>query len=69
MALSAGICFVGLRLFFGLFPGFAQAYPTRSSPPAAQHLALTAYYMISGFAVSAERAFIAVAIVLVARRC
>ena len=58
MALSAGICFVGLRLFVGLFPGFAQAYPTKKLAAGSALLALTAYYMISGFAVSAERAFI-----------
>ncbi len=66
MALSAGICFVGLRLFFGLFPGFAQAYPTKKLAAGSALLALTAYYMISGFAVSAERAFIMMAIMLVA---
>jgi ComEC/Rec2-related protein len=66
MALSAGICFVGLRLFFGLFPGFAQAYPTKKFAAGSALLALTAYYMISGFAVSAERAFIMMAIMLVA---
>jgi competence protein ComEC len=66
MALSAGIFFVGLRYALGLLPGFAQAYPTKKIAAAAALLALTAYYMISGFAVSAERAFIMMAIMLIA---
>jgi ComEC/Rec2-related protein len=66
MALSAGIFFVGLRHALGLLPGFAQAYPTKKIAAAAALLALTAYYMISGFAVSAERAFIMMAIMLIA---
>jgi competence protein ComEC len=66
MALSAGIFFVGLRSAFGLFPGFAQAYPTKKIAAAGALIALTAYNMISGFAVSAERAFIMMAIMLIA---
>jgi competence protein ComEC len=64
MALSAGIFFVGLRSLLGLFPGFAQAYPTKKIAASGALLALTAYYLISGFAVSAERAFIMMAIML-----
>lgn len=66
MALSAGIFFVGLRSLLGLFPAFAQAYPAKKIAASGALLALTAYYLISGFAVSAERAFIMMAIMLVA---
>ncbi|QFY60024.1 ComEC family competence protein [Rhizobium grahamii] len=66
MALSAGIFFIGLRAVFGLFPAFAQAYPTKKIAAAGALAALTAYYLISGFAVSAERAYIMMAIMLVA---
>ncbi|MBW9117490.1 ComEC/Rec2 family competence protein [Rhizobium cauense] len=66
MALSAGIFFVGLRLLLSLFPSIVQAYPTKKIAAAGALVALTAYYMISGFAVSAERAFIMMAIMLAA---
>ncbi|KRB53017.1 hypothetical protein ASE04_07265 [Rhizobium sp. Root708] len=66
MALSAGIFFIGLRCIFGLFPAFAQAYPTKKIAAAGALAALTAYYLISGFAVSAERAYIMMAVMLVA---
>lgn len=66
MALSAGIFFVGLRIILSLFPGIAQAWPTKKIAAAGALAAVTAYYLISGFAVSAERAFIMMAIMLVA---
>lgn len=66
MALSAGIFFVGLRVILSLFPGIAQAWPTKKIAAAGALAAVTAYYLISGFAVSAERAFIMMAIMLVA---
>jgi ComEC/Rec2-related protein len=43
-----------------------QAYPTKKIAAAGALVALTTYYMISGFAVSAERAFIMMAINLAA---
>jgi competence protein ComEC len=66
MALSAGIFFVGLRILLSLFPGIAQAWPTKKIAAAGALAAVTAYYLISGFAVSAERAFIMMAIMLIA---
>ena len=66
MALSAGIFFVGLRVILSLFPGIAQAWPIKKIAAAGALAAVTAYYLISGFAVSAERAFIMMAIMLVA---
>lgn len=66
MALSAGIFFVGLRKLLSLFPTLAQAYPTKKVAAAFALFGLTAYYMISGFAVSAERAYIMMAIMLTA---
>jgi len=65
-ALSAGIFFVGLRQLLSLFPSIVQAYPTKKIAAAGALVALTTYYMISGFAVSAERAFIMMAINLAA---
>ncbi|WP_064691490.1 ComEC/Rec2 family competence protein [Rhizobium aegyptiacum] len=66
MALSAGIFFVGFRMLLSLFPGVSQAYPTKKFAAAGALVAVTAYFLISGFAVSAERAFIMMAIMLIA---
>ncbi|OCJ12276.1 hypothetical protein A6U86_04415 [Rhizobium sp. AC27/96] len=66
MALSAGIFYIGLRYLFSLFPGVAQAWPTKKVAAFGALVTVTAYYLISGFGVSAERAFIMMAIVLVA---
>ncbi|MBX5221697.1 MULTISPECIES: ComEC/Rec2 family competence protein [unclassified Rhizobium] len=66
MALSAGIFFVGFRMLLCLFPGVAQAYPTKKIAAAGALMAVTAYYLISGFGVSAERAFIMMTIMLIA---
>lgn len=66
MALSAGIFYIGLRYLFSLFPGLAQAWPTKKIAAFSALVTLTAYYLISGFGVSAERAFIMMAIMLVA---
>jgi ComEC/Rec2-related protein len=66
MALSAGIFFVGFRTVLCFFPGIAQAWPVKKIAAAGALTAVTAYFLISGFAVSAERAFIMMAIMLVA---
>ncbi|MGO6938456.1 ComEC/Rec2 family competence protein [Rhizobium johnstonii] len=66
MALSAGIFFVGFRMLLSLIPGIAEAYPTKKIAAAGALIAVTAYFLISGFAVSAERAFIMMAIMLIA---
>ncbi|MBB3453303.1 ComEC/Rec2-related protein [Rhizobium sp. BK313] len=66
MALSAGIFYVGLRYALSLFFGMAQAWPTKKIAAFGALVTVTAYYLISGFGVSAERAFIMMAIMLVA---
>jgi ComEC/Rec2-related protein len=66
MALSAGIFYIGLRYLFSLFPGAVQAWPTKKFAAFGALLTVTAYYLVSGFGVSAERAFIMMAIMLVA---
>ncbi|MDO1583918.1 ComEC/Rec2 family competence protein [Rhizobium oryzicola] len=64
MALAAGIFFVGVRTGLALFPGFAQRYPVKKIAAAGALMMVTAYYAISGFGVSAERAYIMMAIML-----
>src|SRR3546814_7436304 len=66
MALAAGIFFVGLRVCLGFFTGFAQAWPVKKIAAFGALLMATAYYLISGFAVSAERAYLMMAVMLIA---
>lgn len=66
MALAAGIFFIGVRAALSLFTGFAQRYPIKKFAAAGALATACAYYLISGFAVSAERAFLMMAILLIA---
>ena len=66
MALASGIFFVGLRLAFSLFPAFAQRWPVKRIAAFAALLMTLAYYLISGFAVSAERAWLMMSVMLIA---
>lgn len=66
MALAAGIFFVGVRSIFSLFPGFNQRHPVKKFAAGGALVMVCAYYLISGFAVSAERAFLMMAILLIA---
>lgn len=66
MALASGIFFVGLRMALSLLPGFAQAFPIKKIAAAGALLAAFAYLLISGYQVSAVRAFLMTAIMLVA---
>ncbi len=66
MALAAGIFFVGVRTVLSAFMSFAQVYPVKKLAAFGALVMLTAYYLISGFGVSAERAYIMMAIMLVA---
>ena len=66
MALAAGIFFVGVRSVLSIFTGFAQAYPIKKIAAFGALLMVTAYYLISGFGVSAERAYVMMAVLLIA---
>ncbi|MCJ9750617.1 ComEC family competence protein [Neorhizobium sp. BETTINA12A] len=66
MALAAGIFFVGVRTVLAVFMGFGHAYPVKKIAALGALIMVTAYYLISGFGVSAERAYIMMAIMLVA---
>ncbi len=66
MALAAGIFFVGARTALSLFTGFAQTYPVKKIAAAGALVMATAYYSISGFGVSAERAYIMMVVMLIA---
>lgn len=66
MVLAAGLFFVGLRAAFSLLPEVAQRFPVKKWAAAGAILGISAYYMISGFAVSAERAYLMTLIMLAA---
>eukprot|EP00913_Durusdinium_trenchii_P008236 g7733.t1 len=66
MALAAGIFFVGLRTLLALSPGLAQALPVKKIAATGALAMVTGYYLISGFGVSAQRAYIMMAVMLVA---
>ncbi|WP_232363855.1 ComEC/Rec2 family competence protein [Ciceribacter selenitireducens] len=66
MALASGIFFVGLRMALSLLPGLAQAFPIKKIAAAGALFAAFAYLLISGYQVSAVRAFLMTAIMLVA---
>lgn len=66
MALASGIFFVGLRTALSCFPGFAQRRPVKKIAAFAALVMTLAYYLISGFAVSAERAWLMMSIMLIA---
>ncbi|WP_244474801.1 MULTISPECIES: ComEC/Rec2 family competence protein [unclassified Rhizobium] len=66
MALAAGIFFVGLRGLLCLMPTVAQRYPIKKVAAAGALLAATAYVLISGYQVSALRAYLMTAVMLMA---
>lgn len=66
MALSAGIFFVGLRMAMSLHQGLAQAVPIKKIAAVGALAGVTAYYLLSGSAVSAERAWLMMSIMLIA---
>jgi competence protein ComEC len=66
MALAAGLFFVGLRMLLSLSQGVSHGWPVKKIAAAGALATVTGYYLISGFAVSAERAYIMMAIMLTA---
>lgn len=66
MALVAGTIMVLLRGSFALFPDFSSRRAVKKYAAAAALLAITAYLIISGVVVAAERSFIMLAVMLVA---
>lgn len=66
MALVAGTVFFALRTGLSLFPSFAQRFAVKKVAAAISLLVATAYLLISGASVSTQRAWLMLAIVLVA---
>lgn len=66
MALAAGIFFIGARSILALFPAVSLGLPSKKIAAAGAIVMVTVYYLISGFGVSAERAYIMMLIMLLA---
>ncbi|WP_280777118.1 ComEC/Rec2 family competence protein [Rhizobium sp. SG_E_25_P2] len=66
MALAAGLFFVGLRMALSLSQRIAHTWPVKRIAAFGALVTVTGYFMISGFAVSAERAYVMMAIMLIA---
>ncbi len=66
MALVAGTVFFALRTGLSLFPTVAQAFPVKKLAALISLLVATAYLLISGGSVSTQRAWLMLAIVLIA---
>lgn len=66
MALASGISFVGFRTLLSCIPQFAQRWPVKKIAALAALIMTLCYYLISGFAVSAERAWLMMSIMLIA---
>ncbi|WP_250956730.1 ComEC/Rec2 family competence protein [Rhizobium sp. CG5] len=66
MALAGGLFFVGLRFLLSLSGALAEAYPIKKIAAAGALLTTTGYFLISGYQVTAQRAFLMMAIMLCA---
>lgn len=66
MALVSGTLFFFLRVCFSFFPTLVQALPVKKIAAAAALLVATFYLLISGASISTQRAWIMLAIMLVA---
>lgn len=66
MALAAGIFFVGMRQVLSLSQSLTEAFPIKKMSAALALVMTLCYYLISGFPVSAERAWIMTSVMLIA---
>ena len=66
MGLVAGICFFALRAIFALIPPIALNHPTKKYAAALALLVTFLYMLLSGATVSSRRAFVMIALALLA---
>lgn len=66
MALAAGLFFVGFRLLLSLSQGIAHALPVKKIAAFCALIGVSAYFLLSGSAVSAQRAWIMMSVMLIA---
>ncbi|VEJ45073.1 ComEC/Rec2 family competence protein [Bartonella vinsonii] len=69
MALLSGIVLVSIRSFLALFPVFSSYYSAKKLAAIAALMMTAFYLLLSGMAVSAQRSFVMIAVMLVAVLC
>ncbi|MCZ2158443.1 ComEC family competence protein [Bartonella sp. 220] len=69
MALLSGIVLVSIRSFLALFPVFSSYYSAKKFAAIAALIMTAFYLLLSGMAVSAQRSFVMIAVMLVAVLC
>ncbi|EJF98675.1 hypothetical protein MEI_00245 [Bartonella vinsonii subsp. arupensis Pm136co] len=69
MALLSGIVLVSIRSFLALFPVFSSYYSAKKFAAIAALMMTAFYLLLSGMAVSAQRSFVMIAVMLVAVLC
>jgi competence protein ComEC len=66
MALAAGILYIGIRKSLAVFPALVEALPVKKVAAVGALMTATAYLLISGGSVSTQRAWVMLAVMLVA---
>jgi len=64
MALAGGLFFVGIRRLLSLVPGMAEAWPIKKTAAAGAIATTTGYFLISGYDIAAQRAYLMMVIML-----
>lgn len=64
MALAGGLFFVGIRRLLSLVPGMAEAWPIKKIAAAGAIATTTGYFLISGYDIAAQRAYLMMVIML-----
>ena len=66
MALAAGTLYIGIRKALAIFPALVEGWPIKKFAAIGALMAATAYLMISGGSVATQRAWVMLAIMLIA---
>ncbi|WP_455474672.1 ComEC/Rec2 family competence protein [Bartonella sp. B30(2025)] len=69
MVLLSGMAFMSVRGFLALFPVFSSYYSTKKFAAIVSLIITAFYFVLSGGAISAQRSFVMVAVMLVAVLC
>ncbi|AGA65088.1 DNA internalization-related competence protein ComEC/Rec2 [Liberibacter crescens BT-1] len=65
MAIAAGLSFLGIRKTLSLFPNFTERFAIKKIAAFGALFTVTIYFLISGFSVSAQRAYLMTVITLI----
>ncbi|MBB4076773.1 ComEC/Rec2-related protein [Bartonella fuyuanensis] len=69
MALLSGIVLLAIRSFLAFFPVFSSYYPTKKFAAIVAFVITAFYLLLSGLAISAQRSFVMISVMLVAILC